>query len=564
MNLSRIKTLIPAPEDGSDGKMAASAIFTPPVIWVDADEDGWSLENLSINVEPSVVVDGVSCGFTDPLTIVSAPPSVSAVYNSSLGVIVISISEGTAPAYYEGEVKVQMAATVGGQSYGAVGLLPIVAKRKGQGGEDGVTYELVTSVQKITSDSDGNILTGGIGLTAYKTVAGVRTSCALGTIVGPMNYRAQYSIDGGTWTDCTNDVSILSGSGWVRAYGAPSSAVETVRVGIAFRLLYGASLESSTVVHEIGALPIVSNGADGDPGSPGSPGSTGLTGPWWWPAGFWNSTYVYERTTDSFPVVEYEGHYYYPKAVGTIAAGGNPPDDNNAWQLATQFKVVFVEALFAEFAKLGSAIINGDWMISQHGKLYGVDSSTYTLFDPSDPEGKVNGHFRPNYAVDLKNGVSYLNKSKIRGILRVMAIYTLEGSLKTADGKKYVDLENEPGNSYVIPGNTTVYVPDPTDYEGLSLTIIFSAGGVLACDNSFYLAYYTGSTKTNVIELSMAPVAFHSEEGLAVLTIQAIKAFGSNSGISWVVVGQRGVLDVRSSVDGADQYKLLPDGKLLM
>ena len=88
--------------DGEDGKNAASGLFIPAIIWVEADEDGWSVGNQSFNVTPSVMVEGISCGFEDPLTIVSSPTAVAARYNSSLGVIIISIDDGTDPVDYEG------------------------------------------------------------------------------------------------------------------------------------------------------------------------------------------------------------------------------------------------------------------------------------------------------------------------------------------------------------------------------------------------------------------------------------------------------------------------------
>ena len=142
------------------------------------------------------------------------------------------------------------------------------------------------------------------------------------------------------------------------------------------------------------------------------------------------------------------------------------------------------------------------------------------------------------------------------------ALYTVEGSVKTVSGKYQIDLEDSPGNSYVLPSNSTVYLPDPTKYAGLSLTILFSANSVLAFDDGMYMAYYTGTTA--VIQNGMSFKAVHSAEGLSVLTLQSIKAYGTNSGVTWVVVGQRGILGVRNNVDGPDNYQVLPDGRLLI
>ena len=151
-----------------------------------------------------------------------------------------------------------------------------------------------------------------------------------------------------------------------------------------------------------------------------------------------------------------------------------------------------------------------------------------------------------------------------KGTIKVKALYTVEGGYKTVSGKKVVDLETNIGNTYVIPANTTVYLPDPTDYEGLTLTFIFQQGGVLAYDSSdgIYMAYYTGSEYSNVIPSGMSPRAFHSLDGLETVTIHAIKVYGTNQ-VKWTLTGQRGILGVRGYVSSADSYKLTPEGKLL-
>ena len=62
----------------------------------------------------------------------------------------------------------------------------IIVNKKGQDGNDGqngVTYEIVPGVANIRADKDGNILTGAIRVSAYKTEAGIRTSCGLGLII---------------------------------------------------------------------------------------------------------------------------------------------------------------------------------------------------------------------------------------------------------------------------------------------------------------------------------------------------------------------------------------------
>ena len=300
-------------------------------------------------------------------------------------------------------------------------------------------------------------------------------------------------------------------------------------------------------------------------GAPGPSGGTGKTGPWWMPQGSWDSDVTYERTDDVIPIVEHRGEYWYIANGNTVVHGDEPTASSTKWEKADRFQIVFLEALFAAFAKLGSAVMNGDWMISQYGTLNGGVSNNYRKFSAEDPEGKVPGNFYPNWAVDLRRGKSYMNDSVVRGVLKVCAIYTIVGILKTVNNTKVIDLENNPGNAYVVPLDETVSLPDPTNYEGLTLSILFRAGGILTCSSGIYTAYYTVSTISAApVENGMSVIAFHSNDNLAVLTIQSIRAYGPDSGVRWVVVAQRGVLGIRfSALSTEDNHKLLPDGRLL-
>lgn len=504
MKISKIKTLIPAPKNGENGQTAASGLFIPAIIWVEADEEGWSVGDQSFNVTPSVMVEGISCGFEDPLTIVSSPAAVTARYDSTLGIIIISIADSTDPVDYEGEVKVSMEAIVNGKIYPVTKGIPIVANKQGaqgngivsitkryaisnvgtvakdttepahQGswsagipavtdyypylwvkettvytdstknttkyycvgkkGDDGVTYEIIPSVSSISADENGNVLTDVITVTAYKTKSGSRTSCDLGMAMavdingGEVDhYWAQYRINGGSWTNCSN---ILTGSGinTIMDYGVPGSAVSTITSGIAFRLLYGTS-SSYSVVHQIAPLQVIKNGQTGQ---------RGKTGRYYYYDGYFNSAKDYTATDNQAPYVAFDWEdtvtvngvdtkvtktSYYMLIAETNKPSGTyiAPRTTAAtgvWELMeTSFKWLIAEAIFINFAKLGAAIFSGDWMISQHGTINGVPSTEYTKFDANDPEGNNEGNFRPNYAVDLLTGEAWLNSAHIRGVV---------------------------------------------------------------------------------------------------------------------------------------------------
>jgi hypothetical protein len=81
---------------------------------------------------------------------------------------------------------------------------------------------------------------------------------------------------------------------------------------------------------------------------------------------------------------------------------GTPSSSSTNWQIMTNdFKYIITEAIFGDYAHFGSFVINGDWMISVHGKINGssyggtIDNPdyyrseiAYTWFDPLFPKGK--------------------------------------------------------------------------------------------------------------------------------------------------------------------------------
>lgn len=116
----------------------------------------------------------------------------------------------------------------------------------------------------------------------------------------------------------------------------------------------------------------------------GDQGERGYQGPIPYPAGEWISDVTYTRTTEKVPYVVHDGLYYYLRPEGSVTGGTNPHDDyaangsNATWILIENMQWLFVEILLAQWAKLGSAIFANDKLISQKGKLNGVDSYDYT------------------------------------------------------------------------------------------------------------------------------------------------------------------------------------------
>ena len=76
------------------------------------------------------------------------------------------------------------------------------------------------------------------------------------------------------------------------------------------------------------------------------------------------------------------------------------------WQKHSKWPILMTEAFMSNFAKLGSAVFSGDYMLSQHGKdAAGVDTVDYRKFDESQI-GKPDCAFTPNILLNMLSGMA--------------------------------------------------------------------------------------------------------------------------------------------------------------
>lgn len=136
-------------------------------------------------------------------------------------------------------------------------------------------------------------------------------------------------------------------------------------------------------------------------------GEPGPKGPFVYPAGIYvqGSDTQYASTDLTAPMVIFEDKMYILNITGTVGSELNPKDDYAAhgnkatWVLMPNYKAAFYEILFAAFAKLGSAIFSGDYMMSQYGvDALGRDSTDYHKFNPATDD------FTPNIMIDWLTG----------------------------------------------------------------------------------------------------------------------------------------------------------------
>lgn len=269
--------------------------------------------------------------------------------------------------------------------------------------EDGVSYCFVFTKAAARVD-ENNTVTAELAGYAYKYVGGVRSALASTTI------RHGYILtDSDTYADTTTNSSGFFDAGtWfdgddITEYGKNSPSI------------FAAIVIDGTVVHtEMITISVK-----------GSTGNRGKVGRFFYYAGEWDDF----ASTDSFLVNDAQAPYFYynnnywvfnPETNGTYTKQnmGTPSSSSSNWKVMTSdFKYIITEAIFGAYAHFGSAIINGDWLISQHGTINGVASTNYTSFDPDHPADDNTTNFVPNYCVDLLTGASYQQNAYIRGTI---------------------------------------------------------------------------------------------------------------------------------------------------
>ena len=215
-------------------------------------------------------------------------------------------------------------------------------------------------------------------------------------------------------------------------------------------------------------------------------GSQGKMGRNYYYAGDWDAF------TGSFTVTDYITPYFsiengsktefyvYVGANGTFTKHdvGTPDRYNSNFAfMDTQFKYLITEAIFSNFAKLGSAIFNLDFMFSQYGQLIWNnqvvgDSSDYTKIDPTDMYGydthllkEVENKSITNTSYDSAECIDLTEASATTGHFRIEFDTTIESSctlyLYIAAGKdadkalpiKVISQGTNKINSYDFQGN---------------------------------------------------------------------------------------------------------------
>lgn len=250
---------------------------------------------------------------------------------------------------------------------------------KGDKGEDGITVHVSQPVVAIQTDEFGkpteNALYKEISFDIYKG----------GTLVEDATVL---TINGVQTVQTINGVSLTrSGNKMLYSYYT-YNAVTPFVCKVEVR---SASLDVNRVCDI--SFSVVSKGADGKDGQDGVTGKMGRN-PYF--AGKWDDISTFVVTDYQTPYVEIAdannkpAFYVFVGANGTYSksTAGTPGSSTNWILMVSDFKYLISEAIFSDFAKLGSGIFNLDFLFSQYGTLVakGVEQQTsdYRLADPSD------------------------------------------------------------------------------------------------------------------------------------------------------------------------------------
>lgn len=206
---------------------------------------------------------------------------------------------------------------------------------------------------------------------------------------------------------------------------------------------------------------------------------TGATGKMCYIAGEYNDTFIYtsnDKQTVAVEMSQSDGtvELWYLTAATNVVDGVHyaPVDGSPYWEKGlNEFNLIRTRYLFADFAKLGSFVVSGDWFYSQFGSLVDTESSVisidseqeatelydgkvpYMYFDSSDPMAREDPDattapykFGPNLAIDAMTGKIYALSAYVKG-----EVYMNNGVINLVN-TKMIMVNNQGGQTIIENG----------------------------------------------------------------------------------------------------------------
>lgn len=234
-----------------------------------------------------------------------------------------------------------------------------------------------------------------------------------------------------------------------------------------------------------------------------------------YPAGEYDANTKYEATAYTTPYVVKKGQYYV--LLSNESQNIDPEADYAAtgghWQLMEKYKAVWIEMMFANLGKLGSAIFYGQYMFSQYGKKGDVeitDPDQYGIPVQAGEEGEI---FDPNLLINFLTGELKCNNADIRG--NIEATRGKFGNLKIVGDRfegdnGYLHFGPNTGNYTYISTSTTeinrnanIYVSNDTGNYGIYVTakntcMKLSGATSISADGAFRFLYGQGAKRCGI------------------------------------------------------------------
>lgn len=312
----------------------------------------------------------------------------------------------------------------------------------------------------------------------------------------------------GTITDLT--------SSYIRVNGMNINYTELT--GASYRdLSAGGSVEVALTYHNVSRIVVipVNGNRQGDTGAPGS------AGPMLYPAGRWKAV-AYTASGNSRPYVLYvdsngDSRYYYLNT--TSAAASDVPGTSDKWSVLPQLEVVAAKYGILDYGQIASAVLCGDWMYSQYGRLYLTDDTftdvhennymeevtlgghtavPFAFFNVNYPQGGHAHTFAPTWAVNMKTGAQYGAGGAFRADadgVHIVGTLELTNGLQDQSNAKYGKLELN-GDAYGSYMSMTSYNNNDEPMDGAMRIGLDAAGNVNMTFSTIQSARYNYTSFT--------------------------------------------------------------------
>lgn len=268
------------------------------------------------------------------------------------------------------------------------------------------------------------------------------------------------TVDGGAvfvrYSKTAMPTSKTDGTAWTQGISS------TVSVANTDTNLYIAIFNSADVLLDRETIPVIKDGVKGEQGK---------IGRFYYYAQKWedSTTVSYEVTDTEAPYFYYNNNYWVfnPTTNGTYSMHdmGTPSDNTTGWELMyNDFKFIISQAIFSDFAKLGSAVFNKDFMISQWGEKNGLQSTAYQTFNPFFFRSNTYVAFDGTMGTMQITGNSYtsVNPLRISTLYLQQHQYEISIDATTTGGTLKIALYEEDGTligteTTVVSGTTTTF-----------------------------------------------------------------------------------------------------------